>query len=754
MCRMRGFDDFEMDLDREDAIKVVQSAVKAQREILKDANPEKSLNEIPQMWCIYKEVMGYYEGGMPVPDDVTLLWSDDNWGNIRRLPLPHELEREGGAGLYYHFDYVGDPRDYKWLNTVSLQRTYEQLHLAYQRQADKVWILNVGDLKPLELPINYYFDLAYDINRWSYDNIDEWTLLWAEREFGKTESEEIAYLADTFSKYAAWRKFELVDVDTFSILNYNEAEIALAKWAKLEERAEKVNARLPESKRAAFFQMILHPIKAGHVVYQIYINAAKNYLYVEQKRSSSNRMAFSVFDLLKADKQLTDDYHDLLDGKWNHMMDQTHLGYNYWQQPMRDALPPVRLVQDQMDALAGTVGIGIEGSYATVPGDDRYHELGGKALTTLPMDPYGPSTRYVDIFSRERKCSKWELKSEVDYVTITPSSGTVCGTDSADSRAHIHVDWTRAPAGSSQVKVAFSFVPSDKTPRSFGGTHEGHMGLYVPLNNTKIPTDYKDGFIESDRHVSIEAEHYSKNTSSDEAHYVTIPNFGHTLSGVTLYPVLAGLQHAPSSPYLEYDIYTFSPTTLANITVYTAPSLNFNGEGRPLKYAIAVDDETPKIVQVVPSSEYGQLPEGWEEAVSNNYWTPSSSHLISPGAHKIKVWAVEPGVVFQKLVVDLGGVRDSYFGPPESRRAGQKKEEEEQDILVPVRLRIPNREGQGIPERDGARHGNNQDETTSDSTTTPNLGEKKGTPKSHGIFQTLRGSLRLDQKIFKGATLV
>lgn len=131
---------------------LLESVVAAQTRILDDIWGEAAVQNpdiVPQMWCLYKEVQGYYEAGMRVPDYITLLWAEDNWGNARRLPIGNETERAGGAGVYYHFDYVGDPRDYKWINTVQLQKTWEQMHLAYERQARRIWIVNVGDLKPL-----------------------------------------------------------------------------------------------------------------------------------------------------------------------------------------------------------------------------------------------------------------------------------------------------------------------------------------------------------------------------------------------------------------------------------------------------------------------------------------------------------------------------------------------------------------------------------------------------------------------------
>ena len=129
--------------------KSLEDIISVQQGILRDVFNEQNISSIPQMWCLYKEVGGYFEQGMTVPDDITLLWADDNWGNNQRLPLSNETDRAAGAGVYYHFDYVGDPRDYKWINTIQLQKTWEQMHLAYERQARTIWVVNVGDLKPL-----------------------------------------------------------------------------------------------------------------------------------------------------------------------------------------------------------------------------------------------------------------------------------------------------------------------------------------------------------------------------------------------------------------------------------------------------------------------------------------------------------------------------------------------------------------------------------------------------------------------------
>lgn len=192
---MRGSGDTAIDLTQAQAIVVLENALAAQREILNNVFGNES--KVAQLWCLYKEVQGYYEAGMTVPDDITLLWTDDNWGNIRRLPLANETSRSGGAGVYYHVDYVGDPRDYKWINTIQLEKTWEQMHLAYQRQADRIWILNVGDLKTLEIPINHFLDMAYDITQFGPNSTAAWLEMWATREFGAKNGPQIASVVDT-----------------------------------------------------------------------------------------------------------------------------------------------------------------------------------------------------------------------------------------------------------------------------------------------------------------------------------------------------------------------------------------------------------------------------------------------------------------------------------------------------------------------------------------------------------------------------
>ncbi|KAH8596621.1 glycoside hydrolase family 115 protein [Bisporella sp. PMI_857] len=672
---MRGSGDTAILLTQEQAIQVLIDCVADQRRVLAEVfnRTDGKLEDIPQVWTLYKEVQGYYEGGMDVPDDITLLWSDDNWGNTRRLPIGNETKRAGGSGVYYHFDYVGDPRSYKWINTIQLQKTVQQLQLAYARQADRIWVVNVGDLKPLEIPINHYMDLAYDTPKWGYDSVPKWLKAWANREFGPENADGISSVVDRYGTYAARRKYELLDPSTYSVINYNEAEVILAQWDSLAKDAQAIYDKLDKASQPAFYEMILQPVLGGGVVTKIHIETAKNTQFVAQKRNSANDVATGVIALFKEDHELTQRYHDLLDGKWNHILDQTHLGYSYWQQPMRNTIPPLGFVQNLEISLAGNLGVGVEGSNATVSGDDAYHALSSQTLTLPPIDPYGPKTRWIEIFARGPQACDWKVSPWASYVKVTKTSGTTGGSNGTDVRIYISVDWAKAPAAPNTTTVNINVT----SPCGWGSS--GEPLIKVPIVNVAAPSDFK-GFVESDKYLAFEAEHTSRNTAVSGVSYQTLPGHGRTLSGVTLVPVLAPSQSPASGPVLEYDIYTFTNTSKANATLYISPALNQMGRLRPLKYAIAFDNESPQIVQPVRNTtgvEGAGLPVGWGGAVADAVWglssgnsTTTTHNLEKVGKHTLKLWLLEPGLVVQKVVLDLGGVRKSYLGPPESFRQG------------------------------------------------------------------------------------
>ncbi|MDZ7375132.1 MAG: glycosyl hydrolase 115 family protein, partial [candidate division KSB1 bacterium] len=276
---MRG--DGDEPMSEEANIELLQRIVKDQREILKEVTG-KDITTIPQVWALYKEVQEYYDKGMRVPDDVTLLLCDDNWGNIRKLPKLDDPPRAGGYGIYYHYDYVGGPRNYKWLNTNQISRVWEQMHLAYEYDARQIWIVNVGDIKPMEFPISFFLDYAWNPEIFPAEYLPEYTRLWSEKQFGLRYAKEIAHILTSYTKFNSRRKPELLSPDTYSLVNYREAETVVSDYKKLEEQARTVYDALPAEYQDAFYQLVLHPVEACANLNELYVTVGKNRLYAKQ----------------------------------------------------------------------------------------------------------------------------------------------------------------------------------------------------------------------------------------------------------------------------------------------------------------------------------------------------------------------------------------------------------------------------------------------------------------------------------------
>ncbi|MEO6733403.1 MAG: glycosyl hydrolase 115 family protein [Ferruginibacter sp.] len=541
---MRG--DGDEPMSRETATTLLERIVKDQREIIADVTG-KPAAATPQLWALYKEVQDYYDKGMRVPDDVTLLLCDDNWGNIRKLPKLDEKPRKGGYGIYYHFDYVGGPRNYKWLNTNPIARVWEQMHLAWEYKARQIWIVNVGDIKPMEFPISFFLDYAWNPEKIGAGDLQKYTEQWSAAQFGNQFAKEIADIISKYTKYNGRRKPELLDAQTYSIANYNEAQTVTDDYNDLLVRAEKINAALPARYKDAFFQLVLHPVKACANLQQLYTTVALNRRAIFYKQANANTLADKAKQLYKNDSLISAEYHTIANGKWNHMMDQTHIGYTNWQQPERQKMPAVQYI----------------------PTDSvlkENNEITGRSKTAQPLVP-------------------------------------------ANLRGNI--------------------------------------------------------FYEKDGYVSIEANHFTKAVNNNGITWKVLPDHGRTGAAVIAYPVTADAQQpGANAPHLQYEWYSYDSGAM-QLQAYFSPTLNFHNTVTGLQYAVSVDDEKPQIVSINKDDNNARI---WERWVANNIIIKTTPHtLLKPGKHTVKYWMVNPGVVLQKMVLDFGGVKPSYLGPPETK---------------------------------------------------------------------------------------
>lgn len=320
---MRGDGDVAMGNGNDaDNIKTLKKVVECQRNIIKDIYGRP--DAVPQLWAIFTEVQRYYDTGFTVPDDVTLLFCDNNWGYIRRKGRDFERKRKGGLGLYYHIDMNGGPWNDRWVNTTTVPKLREQLNLAYQSGIDRIWIINVGDLKPKEMPIDFIMHYAWNPNDIKPGDEQKYLEQFTESIFGKEHAVEIADIIAKYSKYNLWRKPE---VQYPGIFNKEEMLYTSALWQSLVTRCENLKEILPEAQQDAFFQLVYYPVVGSAGVAQIY-----NYATLGD--------SISIEELMKKDKRLTDYYNNkLAGGKWNGMMLDNHIGYTQWSIPDKNTNP-------------------------------------------------------------------------------------------------------------------------------------------------------------------------------------------------------------------------------------------------------------------------------------------------------------------------------------------------------------------------------------------------------------------------------
>lgn len=349
---------------------------------------------------------------------------------------------------------------------------------------------------------------------------------------------------------------------------------------------------------------------------------------------------------------------------------------------MRNTLPQMVFVQDNVVSLAGQVRVGVEASNGSITGDEQFHPNSGNTLAVPPMDPYGAATRYFDVFSTGPDTCEWEASPWESWIKLSQTKGSV-GPHGKDTRVFIEVDWESAPAAPNSTIVNINVT----TPcRKFDKYSYNAPVVQVPVLNRVVPGNFTEGFVESDGTVAIEGPHYQSIGGADsEAKYHTFKDYGRTLGGVGLYPPDSDKLTVDKAPSLQYDMYLFSNYSTANVTLYLSPSHNYLSEFNPLEYAIALypadssPPSDPETVRFVGPTEGANMPTGWGYAVADAVWgvstnTSTTSHEVgAEGAYRLEVWCLLPSVIVQKVVVDLGGVRDSYLGPPESFLVGKDK---------------------------------------------------------------------------------
>jgi hypothetical protein len=678
---MRGNGD--VSLPDGDGIELMESIIAAQRQILAEETG-RDVTTIPQVWTLYKEVQRYWDRGLRAPDDVTVIFTDDNWGNLRKMPDPADPARAGGYGIYYHYDYVGGGRNYKWVDTINHANTWEQLNMAYGHGVRNLWVVNVGDMKNEEMPLQFFLDYAWDPGRYPIDKLHEWEKQFAAQNFPANSAGAIAGVLHDYGVLQARRKPELLNrkitttgtavvyddqANPYSLVNFREMDRVTAQWQDLAARAEWIGRTLPARYRDAYFQLVLYAVKATANLYAFRNAEFTNILYAGQGRAATNDLADLAEARFAADQALMTHYNTAIaGGKWKDWMLQPHIDYGDvarygpnapWQQPEINnvAIPDVIFPAVQRITLpaAADMGVGIDGSQMFWSGSGAAGAETGPA--TLPtFSPYQSQPgQYIDVFNRGATAFDYSVRTGAPYLTVDRSTGRV----DKQERVNLRVDWARAPTGTTTVPITVT-------------GNGASVLVQAVVQKPDLPRHRVKGFVEANGYVSIDGDHYSRAVDGGGVRWKVIPEIGRDSGGVTAFPpTAASVTPGGDSPRLEYTTTLF---TTGEVTVWTylSPRNNVRFEGG-LKYAVSIDGETPKIIDVIVATGANDtsMNRQWERNTSDNVNRTSATFTVGePGVHTVKIWLVDPTVVVQKVVVDTGGLQSqpSYLGPPESTR--------------------------------------------------------------------------------------
>ena len=651
---MRGEQDSELKGSEEENIELLKKIIITQKRLLK----EQGLEDAPQVLTIYKEVEKYWYGtdkaeGLrtwDVLNDVTIMLADDNFANVRTLPTESERNREAGFGMYYHFDYHGGPNSYEWVNTTPLEKVWEQMSMTYDYGVRDIWIVNIGDLKPMEFPVSYFLDLAYDFETWGVNGMNktkEYAKKWAIQQFknagGEDAIEGIESVLTGYTKMSGCRKPEVTYTSTFSFNNYNEAQRVLEKAINLENIAKKYYDQMAETLKDAYYQLVYYPAVASANVVKMQIYAGFNNLYYKRKSVLANSYAELVEECKVKDIDMQNYYNDSMsNGKWKGMMSSPHIGYTQWS-PDNWKYPEINNISPQKGSIMIVDVQGVEEAYTS-----------GTAALPVFIN-LGKENYSITISNGGDTEFDYKVETSADWIKVDDMQGSI----SSGKTIKLSIDWIKVS------KTLSGFI-----------TVSG-AGEVVKVNVTAEFIDtvglQNMTFVETHDVISIEAEHAAKNVAKSNVEWKVLKNYGRTLSSVKMFPTTVSFEKTEDAPYLEY-LLKVNEDAEYTLTTYVSPTNNLYEKSR-LKYAVAFDGETSTIADALPKDFIAgsYVNNIWCDAVLNNIHITTTVHKLTNGIHTLRFYGLDAGLVLQKLVLSKGELKASFFGPEESFYVGQEE---------------------------------------------------------------------------------
>lgn len=669
---MRGDGDVAMsDGGDQENMRVLADVVKGQREIIRNVygcDP----SEVPQLWAIFTEVQRYYDKGFTVPDDVLLLFCDNNWGYLRRTGPKKELNRKGGLGLYYHIDMNGGPWNDRWVTTTTVPKLREQLHLAYRTGIDDLWIINVGDLKPKEMPIDFIMRYAWNPDLIKPGGEQAYLAEWAAQCFGDALAAGVADIVACYTKYNLWRKAEVQVPGIFSIANHREADRVDSLWLSLEEKAEAVRRQVPGESLDAYYQLVYYPAVASSGVARMYNAVARNRAFARQGRPQAAAWQQLAESLFERDRRLTAYYNDTLaGGKWKNMMQDKHIGYTKWSMPDDNILPRMKAVTP------------VEGAQMCVVAEGNEHADNYNSALALPVfDSMLDQNYYIDVFNRGTAGFQFTATCSEPWVKLSESKASIDGAD-GERRILVSVDWSKVGTGRNEATVTLE-----------GGGKAVDVAVKAVKGDAPEVKGRFFGNL-SGAEFSVPAHMFSRNLTGEGQSWIFLPGLGRGEGCMGASDVCrqAGDKLASSRPTLEYQV-LLPDTSVVTLCLGILPVQDVQPE-RGLRLAVQIDGQKPVVLDArqgfkdefkeytkenlamspnlkpLPEVEKNILLTGYgqerrNEVFDNMRWLTARLPVAGGGLHTLKIMMVDPEVVLERIIVNPDNAHPSYFGAPET----------------------------------------------------------------------------------------
>ena len=655
---LRGLHDGAMSttLPMHEKVRMLQQALLDQRQILAE-NIDRPVETVPQAFTPYKEVLEIYSNGLELPDDVTIVWPDDNYGYMKRLSGVREQRRTGRSGVYYHVSYLGVPHSYLWFSTTPPSLMYEELRKAYDTTADRLWLLNCGDLKGSEMQVSLFLDMAWDIGRFTADNVVTYPARWLAGIFGEAYYDRLEAMTREHLRLAFprkpeymgwgyhWNRFDhnceqLTDTD-FSFTNYDEAPRRLEAYRQLGARAEALLHEIGDEARPAFYQLVYYPLRGAELMNRMTLGGQRNRWYARQGRAATNAVRDEVQRCYDSLQVITRGYNSLLGGKWNHMMSMRQ---NYDGVSAYFNLPHLAT----HDA-AGAPRLALQ-----VAGEDV---TGARAFHALPaFDNYLRRTYPVEIYNRGGGTLAWTAHASEPWVVLSKSAGKTAD----EERITVGIDWEKAPSGNA--------VPAQIVFRAGEQSEKVLVSLFNPTAPSRA--ELRGIYVENNGCVSIPAAGCHRVRENDRIKITAVEDLGIEGPALQLGDPTAPLQifRSRDVPCAEYDFYAFDAGSV-DVYTYVLPTFPLHADrdfrigentNTDTKYSVQIDDGA----LATPSSSHVEYAQVWFESVLRNCAVNKSTlHIDKPGRHTLRIRVGDPGIVLQKIVLDFGGMKRSYLGP-------------------------------------------------------------------------------------------